>query len=653
MLTYGFYNSMNHDRVYDALQISSIFDGIIEDGVYSNIGEFFATVPGTGMGVIVKTGRAWFDHTWTVNDSHIPLEIDDADFLQTRIDTVILEVDSRVEKRENSIKVVKGIPSVNPVKPNLLHDGGIFQHPLAYITVTPGLTEITGENIQIAVGTTDCPFVRAPLETVSIEDLWQQWDTEFTTWFNDLKATMTDNVVGNLQYQIDQNKNSIATINNKIATMENANTETFSYLENGKGPGSAIYVHKHYTGTITDAICCDGRTVPINDIPNLFPVIRTENGIQLSMVNSTSASGFDTNYTTVDSDLVNGGILAQNIATNGTTYYFIVYRVGATPLSIGSVNRTSNAYTLASFLDSNMVFVHHSGYNNGAGTFYYIPDIISGSGSFQSFSSTGLSAVISYSKGKQYIMIRGKAVSGAAYSIDQYAIIRKSTMKNNPSGSVFLCNLKSAPSGAALSGTFELIPNTTADDDIFIIRNSNSFHIARASDITISGTTANILFHPFYTSGDSYWNPIGISGNYLLLAHIYSSSTMNYYAWISGVKDGKIAEYVKSINATTGSLQCAGGFQSTFHGVEISVIFGVYINGSNVRMGTFCYDGKEGWAWAYDDENHSYPDLFRMFNSKSRMGIRPNGIFTNVDIYSVTTPNMTTNGGILGYLRTK
>lgn len=207
MITYGFYDSKDHDRTYSAIQMSSIFDGIIEDGVYSNIGEFLATVPGDGMRVIVKTGRAWFDHTWTLNDSYLPLDIDNSSPLQTRVDAVVLEVDSRIERRENTIKIVKGIPSVNSVKPTLIHEDGVYQHPLAYITVPPNTSYISAQNIEIVVGKSECPFVQAPLQTVSIDDLWQQWDEQFNEWFDNLKATMNDNVVTNLQRQIDEKVN--------------------------------------------------------------------------------------------------------------------------------------------------------------------------------------------------------------------------------------------------------------------------------------------------------------------------------------------------------------------------------------------------------------------------------------------------------------
>ena len=62
-VTYGFYDSLNHDRLYNAQQMSAIFDGIINDGVFMSVGNQFHTVAGTGMQVIVKSGRAWFDST--------------------------------------------------------------------------------------------------------------------------------------------------------------------------------------------------------------------------------------------------------------------------------------------------------------------------------------------------------------------------------------------------------------------------------------------------------------------------------------------------------------------------------------------------------------------------------------------------------------
>lgn len=201
-VTYGFYDSLNHDRLYNAQQMSAIFDGIINDGVFMSVGNQFHTVAGTGMQVIVKSGRAWFDSTWTLNDAEYPLSIDAADVLLTRIDAVVLEVNSEVATRANTIKVVKGTPASTPAKPTLTNTATIHQHALAYVTVTKNTTAITNSMIEIVVGKTETPYVTAILQTTDITDLYNQWEDYFQTWFDTVRGTLDGDVALNLQNQI-------------------------------------------------------------------------------------------------------------------------------------------------------------------------------------------------------------------------------------------------------------------------------------------------------------------------------------------------------------------------------------------------------------------------------------------------------------------
>ena len=202
-VTYGFYDSLNHDRLYNAQQMSAIFDGIINDGVFMSVGNQFHTVAGTGMQVIVKSGRAWFDSTWTLNDAEYPLSIDAADVLLTRIDAVVLEVNSEVATRANTIKVVKGTPASTPAKPTLTNTATIHQHALAYVTVAKNTTAITNSMIEIVVGKTETPYVTAILQTTDITDLFKKWENDFQVWFETVKGTLDGDVALNLQNQID------------------------------------------------------------------------------------------------------------------------------------------------------------------------------------------------------------------------------------------------------------------------------------------------------------------------------------------------------------------------------------------------------------------------------------------------------------------
>lgn len=189
--TFGFYNSLNHDRVYNAIQMGQIFDGIIYDGVYSTVGSCFVvratTLPQT---VIVGTGRAWFDHTWNYNDSDMVLEAPQSDILLNRIDAIVIDVFSAEAQRTNSIKWVVGTPSSNPKKPTLIKQLGHNQYPLAYVLRRANVETISQGDITNAIGTSECPFVTGPLEHISMDNLILQWKAQWDDYYNAQVADM-------------------------------------------------------------------------------------------------------------------------------------------------------------------------------------------------------------------------------------------------------------------------------------------------------------------------------------------------------------------------------------------------------------------------------------------------------------------------------
>ena len=202
-VTYGFYNSLNKDRVYNAEQMSAIFDGVITDGVFESIGGKLIPTAGSGMQVIVKPGKCWFNSTWTVNDAELPLAISSADVSLPRIDAIVVEVNSAVNTRMNSIKVIKGIPSANPVKPTLISNATQHQYALGYVTIPANSTSISSGNIENNVGKSTCPFVTSILQQTNIDDLFNQWEVQFQTWFQNVQSQLSGNVAANLQAQID------------------------------------------------------------------------------------------------------------------------------------------------------------------------------------------------------------------------------------------------------------------------------------------------------------------------------------------------------------------------------------------------------------------------------------------------------------------
>lgn len=184
-VTSGFFNSMNSDRKYNAEQMSAIFDGVINDGVFANIGTAFAVSANTGFQVNVGIGRAWFNSKWLYNDTILPLTIEQPEVLLNRIDAVVIEIDSTEEVRAGTIKIVKGTPASTPQNPIMASSEFLHQYPLAYILVEAGATSITQSKITNKVGTSDCPYITGILQVQNIDNIVAQWGAQWIEWFAD------------------------------------------------------------------------------------------------------------------------------------------------------------------------------------------------------------------------------------------------------------------------------------------------------------------------------------------------------------------------------------------------------------------------------------------------------------------------------------
>ena len=214
-VTSGFFNSVNHDRKYNAEEISSIFDGIILDGVYQGFGEAFK-VEGTSTANQVKigTGRAWFNHTWTLNDEALYLTLPAPNSTYPRIDAIVLEVNNSSSVRANTIKYISGSAASSPAKPSLTNTTDVHQYPLAYITRPKATTTVSAGNIENAIGTSACPIVTGVLEVLDDDRFIAQTianlTTDFNTWFEGIKDTLDGDTAGNLLNKINENYDDLS-----------------------------------------------------------------------------------------------------------------------------------------------------------------------------------------------------------------------------------------------------------------------------------------------------------------------------------------------------------------------------------------------------------------------------------------------------------
>lgn len=225
--TFGFYNSVNHDRRYDAVQVGQIFDGIIKDGVYETYKKaMMVKASSNDNQVIVQPGRAWFNHTWSYNDADLPVSMPGPETFNQRIDAVVLDINSANSVRVNSIQVVRGTPHPNyPAKPEMTNTTEHHQYPLCYVKRTGGVNKIIQADIENAVGTSACPFVIGVLKVMDIDDLLTQWSSQFTTYMNSKKSEWN------------------AFQNSQTYRMQQYEAQFFAWMENEKVQYNAFLDH--------------------------------------------------------------------------------------------------------------------------------------------------------------------------------------------------------------------------------------------------------------------------------------------------------------------------------------------------------------------------------------------------------------------------
>lgn len=191
----GFFNSINNDRLYSAIDFSSFFDGIFSDGVFRNYGDGFKIIPDSSQPgtVIVGSGKAWFNNTWSLLDAQKSMTLNNN---KKCVATIALHINKSISIRNNSIDVVYS-ETISGIK---IIDDDEWIVPLALVSIDPDKAIIEKTDIVNLVGTEACPYAAGILES---DETLSKWTKSFDEWFNNIKNKLSSDTAGNLQNQID------------------------------------------------------------------------------------------------------------------------------------------------------------------------------------------------------------------------------------------------------------------------------------------------------------------------------------------------------------------------------------------------------------------------------------------------------------------
>lgn len=234
-VTSGFFNSLNGDRTYSAEQFSALFDNLITDGVFANVGTAFEVKANGENNITVGIGRAWFNSIWLYNDALLPMVAQDPEVLLNRIDAIVIEVNHNEAVRQASIRWVYGSPSSSPVRPTLTNTDAVHQYPLAYVYRKAGDSTVIQADITNMIGTSACPYVTGILATQDIDKVVAQWESQFYTWFDGLEASLSGDVAANLANQVLDLQSRFQTLAREKAVYEELQDSTGATIQDSNG----------------------------------------------------------------------------------------------------------------------------------------------------------------------------------------------------------------------------------------------------------------------------------------------------------------------------------------------------------------------------------------------------------------------------------
>lgn len=176
---YSFFNSKDHDRVYNARHWADYFFPLFKTGVFNGDLQVVAT---GGMKVKIKKGYAWIDGYVYHLTEDMELELETASGNMNRSDIIVARLDL-TNRYIRSFVVTGTYYSATTTPPAPTVTSTVHEIQLAEINVPTGTTEITQELIKDTRANEQlCGWVMGAVQQITLEQLTAQFDAFFEAY---------------------------------------------------------------------------------------------------------------------------------------------------------------------------------------------------------------------------------------------------------------------------------------------------------------------------------------------------------------------------------------------------------------------------------------------------------------------------------------
>lgn len=212
-LKFGFFNSINGDRTYNADDMTKPYNRIVSNGVFAdeNGTTGFKVESHSGLQIKVNSGNGLFKNKWCELTADELLTVPTPNVSYPRIDSVVLRVDEN--NRTMSLEYIQGTPSGEPQIPAISNNDLVKDYRFANITVPANAMTISPSNIDDTRYGSECGIVSNLLQNSDLTSMYSQWESNFFRWLSENQ----DRADGDRSQQINDFENAQ---NNRAATFE-------------------------------------------------------------------------------------------------------------------------------------------------------------------------------------------------------------------------------------------------------------------------------------------------------------------------------------------------------------------------------------------------------------------------------------------------
>lgn len=344
--------TIDYDRASNSSQLRGLIKSMITNGV--NLTEstnLQVMADEETMNLVVKPGYVIIEGALKHFEDDVKVTIGAADTTNPRIDTVVARLNLNEDVRDIVIDILQGTPNVEPVAPELTRTTSYYEVGLADIIVEVGASQISQEVvIDTRLLNSRCGLATA-IGEIDTETLFVQLTTDFDNWFEGIKDKLGDDVAGNLQLQITENKEDIQQQLNEHTTLNVTSEEGSHGLRYFDGK-LEVQEGEEYTEIKPITLKTADNDYGITGIEFKQEKISTNDRIwksQATLPTTMRGTGYVTALVYEDEIHLFGGGSTYNDFANSTRHY---------KLTKGTTNSWASVSTLPEYARTATFFIH-------------------------------------------------------------------------------------------------------------------------------------------------------------------------------------------------------------------------------------------------------------------------------------------------------